>query len=76
METSLKLMRKQTQTLGHPVTNHVIIIDLESISLKKSTSHGVLMIVSRIIKLCSGAVCQVQDVLKYVLQLSPIIGHI
>ena len=54
METSLEIMRKQTLSLGHPVTNHVIIIDLDGISLKKTTSKGIMMITRKIIKLCSG----------------------
>ena len=39
VECSISLMRKKSQILGKPVTQHVFIFDLDGFSLKVNTKH-------------------------------------
>ena len=39
VECSMSLMRKKSQILGKPVTQHVFIFDLDGFSLKVNTKH-------------------------------------
>ena len=39
VECNMRLMRKKSQILGKPVTQHVFIFDLDGFSLKVNTKH-------------------------------------
>ena len=45
VECSMSLMRKKSQILGKPVTQHVFIFDLEGFSLKVRTIHIDLLLI-------------------------------